>query len=147
MLAKLYRAGELTPIWIPDAAHEAMRDLVRARHGRRGRSSRGEQEACRCWRALLSVRTAALAHHRSLLASGSRSCRRTTSTASGMPRRRNRLTRQIEELMPRQSMAPVVAALQAMRGVALMVEAALHHHPIGNPLSPQTLGLNAYGLQ
>jgi len=26
MLAKLHRAGELTPIWIPDAAHEAMRD-------------------------------------------------------------------------------------------------------------------------
>ena len=25
MLAKLHRAGELTPIWIPDAAHEAMR--------------------------------------------------------------------------------------------------------------------------
>jgi hypothetical protein len=31
MLAKLHRAGELTPIWIPHAAHEAMRDLVRAR--------------------------------------------------------------------------------------------------------------------
>ena len=31
MLAKLRRAGELTSIWIPDAAHEAMRDLVRAR--------------------------------------------------------------------------------------------------------------------
>ena len=25
MLAKPHRAGELTPIWIPDAAHEAMR--------------------------------------------------------------------------------------------------------------------------
>ena len=31
MLAKLHRAGELTAIWISDAAHEAMRDLVRAR--------------------------------------------------------------------------------------------------------------------
>ena len=30
MLAKLRRAGELTQIWIPDAAHEEMRDLVRA---------------------------------------------------------------------------------------------------------------------
>src|SRR5262249_547482 len=30
-LARLHRAGELTAIWIPDAAHEAMRDLVRAR--------------------------------------------------------------------------------------------------------------------
>src|SRR5258708_28639488 len=30
-LAKLHRAGELTPVWIPDPAHEAIRDLVRAR--------------------------------------------------------------------------------------------------------------------
>jgi transposase len=30
-LAKLHRAGELTPVWVPDAAHEAIRDLVRAR--------------------------------------------------------------------------------------------------------------------
>src|SRR6201988_1563490 len=30
-LAKLHRAGELTAVWIPDEAHEAMRDLVRAR--------------------------------------------------------------------------------------------------------------------
>ena len=31
MLAKLHRAGALTAVWVPDAAHEAMRDLVRAR--------------------------------------------------------------------------------------------------------------------
>jgi transposase len=30
-LAGLARAGELTPIYVPDAADEAMRDLVRAR--------------------------------------------------------------------------------------------------------------------
>ena len=30
-LAKLHRAGELTPVWVPDEAHEAIRDLVRAR--------------------------------------------------------------------------------------------------------------------
>lgn len=30
-LAGLYRAGELTAVWVPDAAHEALRDLVRAR--------------------------------------------------------------------------------------------------------------------
>ena len=29
-LARLLRAGELTPIWVPDETHEAMRDLVRA---------------------------------------------------------------------------------------------------------------------
>jgi transposase len=31
MLAKLLRAEELTSTWVPDAAHEAMRDLIRAR--------------------------------------------------------------------------------------------------------------------
>src|SRR6516225_3357613 len=30
-LAELYRAGELTVVWVPDPGHEAMRDLVRAR--------------------------------------------------------------------------------------------------------------------
>src|SRR5690349_3200860 len=30
-LARLLRAGELTPIWVPDTAHEAVRNLVRAR--------------------------------------------------------------------------------------------------------------------
>ena len=30
-LARLLRAGELTSVWVPDRAHEALRDLVRAR--------------------------------------------------------------------------------------------------------------------
>ena len=30
-LARLHRAGELTGVWAPDTAHEAVRDLVRAR--------------------------------------------------------------------------------------------------------------------
>jgi transposase len=30
-LARSYRAGDLTPVWVPDEAHEALRDLVRAR--------------------------------------------------------------------------------------------------------------------
>jgi transposase len=30
-LARCYRAGDLTPVWVPDVAHEALRDLVRAR--------------------------------------------------------------------------------------------------------------------
>jgi transposase len=30
-LARLHRAGELTGVWVPDARHEAVRDLVRAR--------------------------------------------------------------------------------------------------------------------
>jgi transposase len=30
-LARLYRSGDLTAVWVPDHAHEALRDLVRAR--------------------------------------------------------------------------------------------------------------------
>ena len=30
-LARCLRAGELTAVWVPDEAHEALRDLVRAR--------------------------------------------------------------------------------------------------------------------
>src|SRR2546426_11068930 len=30
-LARCHRAGDLTVVWVPDAAHEALRDLVRAR--------------------------------------------------------------------------------------------------------------------
>jgi transposase len=30
-LARSYRSGDLTPVWVPDAEHEALRDLVRAR--------------------------------------------------------------------------------------------------------------------
>src|SRR5438067_2907 len=30
-LARSYRSGDLTPVWVPDPGHEAIRDLVRAR--------------------------------------------------------------------------------------------------------------------
>ncbi len=30
-LARSYRSGDLTAVWVPDSAHEALRDLVRAR--------------------------------------------------------------------------------------------------------------------
>ena len=35
-LARCYRAGDLTPVWVPDDAHEALRDLVRAREAAKG---------------------------------------------------------------------------------------------------------------
>jgi transposase len=38
-LARCYRARDLTAVWVPDAAHEALRDLVRARLGRQARSA------------------------------------------------------------------------------------------------------------
>lgn len=42
-LARSYRAGDLTPVWVPDAAHEALRDLVRAREDAREDQQRARQ--------------------------------------------------------------------------------------------------------
>ena len=39
-LARCHRAGYLTAVWVPDAAHEALRDLVRAREAATRRSPR-----------------------------------------------------------------------------------------------------------
>jgi transposase len=131
MLAKLHRAGELTPIWIPDAAHEAMRDLVRARatavrvlskarqhlqgfllrHDRIYRGARAWTLAYRRW--LTTVRFDHPAQQIVL--------QDYIHAVEDAELRRHRLTRQIEELMPKWSMAPVAAALQALRGVALVV--------------------------
>lgn len=42
-LARCYRAGELTPVWVPDKAHEALRDLVRAREAAKQDQHRARQ--------------------------------------------------------------------------------------------------------
>jgi transposase len=40
-LARCLRAGDLTAVWVPDPAHEALRDLVRAR-----KSAKQDQLGC-----------------------------------------------------------------------------------------------------
>jgi transposase len=42
-LARCYRAGELTPVWVPDAEQEALRDLVRAREAAKKDQLRARQ--------------------------------------------------------------------------------------------------------
>src|SRR5215470_346929 len=42
-LARSYRAGDLTPVWVPDATHEALRDLVRAREAAKKDQLRARQ--------------------------------------------------------------------------------------------------------
>ena len=131
MLAKLHRAGELTAIWIPDAAHEAMRDLVRARatavrvlskarqhlqgfllrHDKVYQGAHAWTLAYRRW--LTTVRFDHPAQQIVL--------QDYIHAVEDAQARRDRLTQQIEDLLPNWSMAPVVAAIQAMRGVALVV--------------------------
>jgi transposase len=35
-LARSFRSGDLTAVWVPDAGSEALRDLVRAREASKG---------------------------------------------------------------------------------------------------------------
>jgi transposase len=42
-LARSYRAGDLTPVWVPDAAHEALRDLARTREDAKQDQQRARQ--------------------------------------------------------------------------------------------------------
>jgi transposase len=131
MLAKLHRAGELTPIWIPDAAHEAMRDLVRARATATRVLSKARQHLqgflLRHDRIYRGVRAWTLAYRRWLTTvrfdhpAQQIVLQDYIHAVQDAEARRERLTRQIEELLPSWSMAPVATALQAMRGVALVV--------------------------
>ena len=131
MLAKLHRAGELTAVWVPDAAHEAMRDLVRARatavrvlgkarqhlqgfllrHGRVHAGRKGWTVVYRRW--LTTIRFEHPAQQIVL--------QDYIHAVTDAEARVERLTKQIAELLPRWSLAPVVEAVQAMRGVAFVV--------------------------
>lgn len=44
-LARSHRSGDLTAVWVPDAEHEALRDLVRAREDALARSVAGAAAA------------------------------------------------------------------------------------------------------
>ena len=125
-LAKLHRAGELTPVWVPDQAHEAIRDLVRARQAavRTLRQARqqlsgfllrhGRHYHRPAWtqlhrRWLASLKFDQAVHHIVL-----EDCIAAVEAAMA---RRDRLEAHIEAALPEWSLAPVVEALQALRGV------------------------------
>lgn len=133
-LARLHRAGELTPVWIPDRAHEAMRDLVRARQAavralRQARQQlsgfllrQGHHYNRPAWtqmhrRWLAGLRFEQPAHHLVL-----EDCIATIEAATA---RRDRLEASIEAALADWSLAPVVRALQALRGMALIAAATL----------------------
>jgi transposase len=133
-LAKLHRAGALTAVWIPDPAHEATRDLVRARLAavRSLRQARQQlsgfllRHGCHysrpAWtlmhrRWLAGLRFEQPAHHIVL-----EDCIATIEAATS---RRDRLTAQIEAMLADWALAPVVHALQSLRGMALVSAATV----------------------
>ncbi len=130
-LAKLLRAGELTAVWVPDENHEAMRDLVRSRaaavetvrvhcqqvssfmlkHGRI--FSRKTTWGARHLRWLQEQSFDHPAHQIALqeMVEGVRIAKE----------RVERLEAAINEFLPTWSLEPMVRALQALRGVDLIV--------------------------
>jgi transposase len=129
-LARLLRAGELTPIWVPDDRHEAMRDLVRARssaaadlrvkrqqigafllrHSRVYRRKKTWRGGHKKW---LSSQT--FAHIEQQIAFGE------MLVAMGeVEARIKRLEQAIAEAVPAWSLAPSVEALMALRGFDLV---------------------------
>jgi transposase len=133
-LARLHRAGELTAVWVPDPGHEAMRDLVRARldavHAlRRARQQLSAfllRQGCHygrpAWtklhrRWLAGLRFEQAVHHIVL--------EDYIAAVEAAEARRDRLTAQIEAMLPDWTLTPVVAALQTMRGMALVNAATL----------------------
>jgi len=141
-LAKLLRAEELTAIWVPDAAHEAMRDLVRARSAAHGDLIRCRQriggfllrqgiryptggpwtKRHRVWLGRLEFSAAA---HRLLFTELLDALDQTQA-------RHDRLIEHIRELAPQWSLAWLVVAIQALRGYKL-INAATIVAEIGDP--------------
>lgn len=133
-LARLGRAGELTSVWVPDPLHEAMRDLVRARHAA---SQDIKQARQRIQSYLLKYcqlydRKPWTKRHRTWLANRQFAHPAAQIAFQGYlnaheqaETRQAQLEQQIRELLPAWSLSPLVSALQALRGVALVVAVTL----------------------
>jgi transposase len=140
-LVKLLRAEELTAAWVPDVAHEAMRDLIRARSAAVADLMRCRQRIAgfllrqemryagkpwtnkhRVWLGRLEFAAPA---HRLMFAEMLEGLDQATA-------RRARLTDHIGELVPGWSLAWLVEALQALRGYRLINAASLVAE-IGDP--------------
>jgi transposase len=130
-LARLHRAGELSPVYVPGPEDEAMRDLVRAREDAKEAERKAKQ---RLGSFLLrhgvrfGGKNAWTQAHRRWL-SGLRfphpaqqiAFQEYVDTVEGCQKRVERLTEQIRVLLPTWRLAPAVEAFQAMRGVSLIV--------------------------
>jgi transposase len=129
-LAKLLRAGELTAVWVPDEKHEAMRDLTRARDATvkdlRGKRQQVTSFLLRYGRSYPGKKTWGAMHARWLAEQklehiSQRIAFEELVTAVRQAKERlERLEAAIAEFVPQWSLAPVVEALQALRGVDLI---------------------------
>ena len=134
-LARLHRAGELTAVWVPDTAHEAVRDLVRARTAamesvcrarqqlqgfllRHGRIYPGKTSWTKTH--IAWIRRLAFDHPAHYIV-----IQELLANIHDCMDRQSRLEKQIITLLPAWSLAPIVEAIQAMRGVKLITAVIL----------------------
>lgn len=129
-LARLARVGELTAVRVPDSADEAIRDLVRGREDavREQRNARHRLKALllrngiaysgrSCWTAahLRWLATLALPHPAQQIV-----FQEYLHAVSDAGARITRHEQAMRDALPAWTLAPVVAALQALRGVQLI---------------------------
>jgi transposase len=129
-LAKLLRAGELTAVWVPDERHEAMRDLSRAREVAMVDLKRKRQQILSLLLRLglyYPGKTTWGRAHRRWLADQKitqREQRYVFEDALRAERfaqeRVDSLAQAVRDAVPDWSLAPVVIALQAVRGIDLI---------------------------
>jgi len=129
-LARLNRAGELDAVWVPDVAHEAMRDLVRSRSDamehlrstkqhlqsfmlRHGRIYTGLKQWSRMHFIWLSNQKFEHQAHQIVFQDY-------IDAIHDAEKRHRQLIKQIEALVPSWSLQPLVQALCLMKGINLI---------------------------
>ena len=128
-LAQLLRAGELTSVWVPDEDHEALRDLIRARHDAREDLQSSRQRLVHFLlrheiRPPQGVRNWSVKHRGWLnQLTFERPSQRVVfqeylHTIYEVEERMKRIETQIHEEALQSEHAPVIQALQTLRGVA-----------------------------
>jgi transposase len=134
-LARLNRAGELDAVWVPDAAHEAMRDLIRSRgdamehlkackqhlHSfllRHGRVYSAPTNWTRVHYKWLADQKFEHPAHQIVFQDY-------INAIHDAGKRHAQLVKQIEELLPHWSMKPLVEALCLMKGINLVAAATI----------------------
>jgi transposase len=134
-LARLYRAGELTPVYIPREDDEAMRDLIRSREDAVNATRKARQRLSafllRHGFRYSGTKAWSLAHMRWLAdvkmphPAQQISLQEYIHSVEENTERIDRLTGQVLKLLTGWRMAPVVSALQALRGVAPIVASTI----------------------
>jgi transposase len=142
-LAVLHRGGLLTAVWVPDAAHEAMRDLIRARQAavRVVRTARQQLSAflLRHERVYPGNRTPWTKAHRGWLADQSFAqpaqqivLEESIEAVRQSEQRRDRVDSYLRVQIPSWSLFPLVQNLSALRGLDTIASAGLAA-AIGDP--------------